>query len=705
MKKRLLGIISSIVTIIIVVLMLATVSLTASSVSFTIVPDPEIDVVLASRETSLNMSNFERDVLNALATQGVNTSKVKVTTVQTKNQQLDESGASQIKSTWECATIPGTSGSSATQDDFFISGNRLIRSQAGSDRPASGYYCKDAFDTGDATFEFEYGIDSTNYGDFSHGEAGFLFKMQDSSNFYGYIMDNHSACGNIRYDYTEALVRVSNGNFTVLDTNSFPQFSAGLRQQIRIVLEGNNIKVYRNNSLVFNLNDSTYSKGSYGFYVWDQYGAYFADISMETEVQRDFYSIIQEPAWRDNAIHAIVNVSDQTDPSLEDINTYSELLTKTINENIHFIAWGNSNNKTQFTNFISSNNNNGTFLNNSNYTQCINQTAAYIKSLIDEIEQKDNYLILDDQIKINMSPPEAANNTADSTYPYGKWKIEHAYDYFENHIGQFAQSGRYIDDFVTEFDKTGKYDITYADSTVVPGEIYVHRRPTALIKSSKSGNSINLISNSYDLDATSNGNNGIAEEEWKYKKKDEDTWTTGKLTSLTDNTDYVIQLSVKDYQGVWSYPVSIYATNRSEARPVAIFGIKNREATRYEELEVIDTSYDPYGGTITSWTWEVYKGDQKIYTGSTPLTKYNELGEYTMSLTVKNNRGLTSQTYSRKFEIIEDNIPPSVTIEPLSCTWTQSVDVKLEFYDDGGSGFKHYKYAITDSQATPSRAL
>ena len=173
---------------------------------------------------------------------------------------------------------------------------------------------------------------------------------------------------------------------------------------------------------------------------------------------------------------------------------------------------------------------------------------------------------------------------------------------------------------------------------------------------------------------------------------------------MDTTSDYVVQLRVKDFQGVWSYPASVYATNRSDALPIASFAITNSEITRYQTLDVIDTSYDPYGGTITSWTWELYKGNSRLYSGSTVPAQsyYNTIGQYSLRLTVKNNRGLTSETYSRKFEIIEDNIPPSVTIEPLECDWTQSVDVKLEFYDDGGSGFKHYKYAITDSLDTPS---
>lgn len=51
---------------------------------------------------------------------------------------------------------------------------------------------------------------------------------------------------------------------------------------------------------------------------------------------------------------------------------------------------------------------------------------------------------------------------------------------------------------------------------------------------------------------------------------------------MDTTSDYVVQLRVKDFQGVWSYPVSVYATNRSDALPIASFAITNSEITRYQ---------------------------------------------------------------------------------------------------------------------------
>ena len=296
------------------------------------------------------------------------------------------------------------------------------------------------------------------------------------------------------------------------------------------------------------------------------------------------------------------------------------------------------------------------------------------------------------------------NNTADSNYPYGKWKITHDYQYYENHIGQFSESGKYIDDFINIFDKTGRYEISYEDNPVNPENIYVHRRPTAEIAITRSGNNITLTSNSYDLDSYSQGNRGISEEQWEYKKETDTTWTSGKLTTITGTDDYIVQLRVKDYQNTWSNPVSIYITNSANALPVASFSLQNDTITLYEDLEIIDSSYDPAGWTITSRSWEVYKGSSRIYSGANPPTSYRSYGtgDYNIYLTVTNNRGKVSERFGRTFTVIEDEIPPEVVVTPTESDWTESITVHLEFSDQGGSQFKSYQYAITDSQALPS---
>ena len=293
-------------------------------------------------------------------------------------------------------------------------------------------------------------------------------------------------------------------------------------------------------------------------------------------------------------------------------------------------------------------------------------------------------------------------NTANSQYPYGKWKVVHDCEYYENNMGQYAKSGQYISDMITSFDKTGKYEIYYEDQSTQPSVIYVHRRPVAEIDVKRNGNSVTLTSLGYDLDSYSK-NRGISEEEWKYRKVGETTWTNGKLTSITSGVDYLVQLRVKDYQNTWSAPVSKYITTNN-VQPIASFKIKNNNVSIYENVEVVDGSYDPYGGTITSRKWTVFKDGTQIYEGSTVLQNYLNYGtgKYTMKLQVTNNRGMTSETFSRNFTVIPDDEAPEFVATPTSCDWQSSVTVNVKFSDRLGSGFKSYQYAITNSQSTPS---
>ena len=703
MRKKFLGITSSFIITIIVVLMLATVSLTASNVSFQIVPDPEIDVVLTKSKTSTNVTNFKNDLLNALAAQGINKNLVNITSVEAENVDIANGF------TWQRDVSSSIGSISIVNNgkDVVMKGN-----ETNSGKNAIWIIPNE---NQEQEFTFSYNID---YGD-SFNAAGMLLRVQQSGNtLTGYMLSFNNSSGDNWYNAAGSnygaiwkFTYVIGQNSTNMTKTLMKGLNIDKSGTITVKVTDSQIVVSGGGAGTITYNFTEEYGNGYGFFTdhyshnCSQIGSFtLSGIGLTTTKVRKFTEVLREPEWRDGSIRVLVNVSDMQNEELNATTVLGELVTRLVNENINFVGWGKTVTQAEIENIIKNNNGNGTFINNTNYNNSITQTAIYIKSLIDKIEQKDNYIILNDRVNINMSPPEAAKNTADSTYPYGKWKINHDYNYFENHIGQFAQTGRYINDFITEFDKTGKYNITYADSQITPSEVYVHRRPTAILKSTKNGNNITLVSNSSDLDSYSKGTNGIAEEEWKYKKTTDNNWTVGKLTTMDTTSDYVVQLRVKDFQGVWSYPASVYATNRSDALPIASFAITNSEMTRYQALDVIDTSYDPYGGTITSWTWELYKGASKLYSGTTVPAQsyYNTIGQYTLKLTVRNNRGLTSETYSRMFEIIEDNIPPGVTIEPLDCDWRQSVDVKLEFYDDGGSGFKHYKYAITNSQATPS---
>ncbi|KAL0249215.1 hypothetical protein GEMRC1_004448 [Eukaryota sp. GEM-RC1] len=172
-------------------------------------------------------------------------------------------------------------------------------------RPGRGFYdpLDEAFDSYDADIEFEWGLDPAHVGSFAHGEAGFMFGMKrDLRNYYVYIIDNHSACGNVRYNYREVLVKVTNGGMTEIANNDFPRFFSGQKHIIHIKLtEGGLITIDRDGNRRFTYQDpSNVHHGSYGFYVWDQRGAYFDDILINTRSIAADRPILSEPTlWSD----------------------------------------------------------------------------------------------------------------------------------------------------------------------------------------------------------------------------------------------------------------------------------------------------------------------------------------------------------------------------------------------------------------------
>ena len=226
------------------------------------------------------------------------------------------------------------------------------------------------------------------------------------------------------------------------------------------------------------LTESSYDGIGFGFFSdhyshnCDSIGSFaLTNINLQKTTVKKLSEVLREPDWRSDAIKVVVNVSDYISDELNNNSTKGELLTRLINEELYFAAWGNSVNQSQFQNLIASNNGNGKFINNTNYNNSISQTAQYIKTLIDQLKGNDNYLILGEPIKISSSPAGVLVNTAGGTYPYGRWKITHNYQYFENDLGQFSRANQYLNNMITEFDKTGEWKEVKCRQSEVPAKI------------------------------------------------------------------------------------------------------------------------------------------------------------------------------------------------------------------------------------------
>ena len=668
-----------------------------SNVQLSITTTPYIDVVLAKSKTSKDLTNFQSDLLTALEKQGINKNQVKISAIEAQNVNIAEGFE------WQ-KDVSSTIGSIS-----ITNGGKNVEMRGNRTNPGKNAIWIIPGQAQEQEFNFSYNID---YGD-SFNAAGMLLRVkQDGNTLTGYMLSFNNTWTSAAGGQLGAIWKFTYGignNSSNMTKTLLKGLSINKSGTLNVKVTDSEIEISGGGLSSTETYTFTEEYGNgYGFFSdhyshdCSQIGSFtLTNINLKTTNVRKLEDVLREPDWREEAIKVLVNVNDVVNQQLNNPTTLGELLTRTVNDEIYYTAWGQTVNKTQSEQFIKANNNNGIFINNTNYTNSINQTAQYIKGLINQ-RKSSEYVILNENTILSAADSSIMKNTANSQYPYGKWKVVHDCEYYENNMGQYAKSGQYISDMITSFDKTGKYEIYYEDQSTQPSVIYVHRRPVAEIDVKRNGNSVTLTSLGYDLDSYSK-NRGISEEEWKYRKVGETTWTNGKLTSITSGVDYLVQLRVKDYQNTWSAPVSKYITTNN-VQPIASFKIKNNNVSIYENVEVVDGSYDPYGGTITSRKWTVFKDGTQIYEGSTVLQNYLNYGtgKYTMKLQVTNNRGMTSETFSRNFTVIPDDEAPEFVATPTSCDWQSSVTVNVKFSDRLGSGFKSYQYAITNSQSTPS---
>lgn len=674
------------------------------NVNISITPKTQIDIVLSKARSKVNVNNFENDIIEALANCGINSEDVKVQAVNAEQVNLETafSWQSDVSSSIGSLSLTNNGQNVVMKGNRTNAGKNVIWIEPSGNQEQS--------------FNFNYNID---FGD-SFKAAGMLLRVKQTgtNQLSGYMLSfNKSGQDYYTTSGTNGAIWkfTYNGVHTTNMTKTLVK-SLSIKQSGTLVVSATDSEIKISggglSSTVTCEIDSEYTTGNgFGFFSdhyshnCEQIGAFtLTGINLTTISTKSFKEVLQLPDWRNAAEKFLINVDDYENEELKDKTAYSELLSKLMNENMHFLSWGNLKNKTQFENLIESNNSKGIYNENTDYDDCIEKTALYIKEVIEKIRNTSSqYVIVNNPININVTPSDITNNTIDSEWPYGKWRIEHDYTYYQNNLGQFAESGRLIDNFITTFNKTGKYQIYYKDSLVYPSEIYVHRKPIARIGITRDENNITLESTSYDLDEYSTKNKGISEEEWKWKTYEETTWTEGKLETINPDKDYLVSLRVKDNQETWSDITTRYITSNLNSPPIACFDLTENTITKYEKLEIDDYSYDPAGGEITKRLWEIYKDGNLIYSGETPKDDFSDadLGEYTIYLTATNNRGLTSDRFGRKFTIIEDEVAPEVIITPTECDWVKSQVVHLEFYDEGSSQVKYYKYAITDSQDAP----
>ncbi|WKV09421.1 PKD domain-containing protein [Thermoanaerobacterium sp. CMT5567-10] len=686
-------------------------------VDFEVLKKPKIDVVFTVGKTNSSKTQNLNSKINSiiqtkLAAKNIDARIEAIETATTSTQTQDPSA---IFSNWVSFYV-GNSGTPPSNAWSYDSSLNAVVCNVGS-RPAVGWYKPNAFSTKDLTVNYKLGIrnDAT---EFEHGEMGFMFRMKDVNNYYVYIIDNHSACGNVRYDQRSVLAKVVNGGFQVVKTGgSFPYFYRGQTWNVRIEVKGNNIKIYRDGSLDIEWTDTDsnyYSQGSYGFYVWDQPSAYYKDIQITTESIKTLDEALKTTTWRDNSVRFLVNISDVELPELNDPLKLGDILSRILSANAYFIGLGMDTNKSQYQTFISKNDGKGTFFYNTNMDTALNQAVDYIISIVESMPKLlEQYVLLGEEVSYNTYYNDPENDTKYQE----RWMYLHDPNYFENSLGLATFSGQYLSSPVTVFDKVGKYEVQYQARDNPKDDnrfdnyrlwsykplssmyIYVHRRPIAqfAVSMTPSGSNyvVSIADQSYDLDHMSLSNKGIHAWEWKWKEVNEASWHDGKMSGIFPvGYTYLVYLRVQDLEGAWSEPkVQTITTQNINLPPVAQFTVNPITQVINKTINITDQSYDPNGDPIAEWQWRVQKTDGTwINYGGTMPNNISSLGigTYTIELKVRDNprigTPLWSEPYTQTVTIIPENNKPVArfTINPNPVVADELYSIDDTSYDPDG---------------------
>ena len=337
---------------------------------------------------------------------------------------------------------------------------------------------------------------------------------------------------------------------------------------------------------------------SYQHYAWNHFdGIHFgyqtAELPYSEKVIKDRYTsdnlntTTLNIAYRPVANKFLVDIEDNARAELNDLAQSTQFTDYLKTDSKYFVGLGTGSNQYQYNNIITSNDDKGTFINNSNIDTAIDNLADYIieKSIKTSPVIK-QYILINQPVCYTKLFADYETDSLNNE----KWKFIQNKTYFENNNGDIIDnlgiysgtlnkplSGQEINYPIQEFAKIGEYTINYSVqdnplndpnfdnykkwSTPSTIKLYVHRRPIAQFNFTAN---INIATNlytpiitdtSYDLDHTIRTDKGIKNRIWKWKDATSLDWNNGLPATLNKNNNYTFSLEVEDLEDCWSVPV------------------------------------------------------------------------------------------------------------------------------------------------------
>lgn len=438
-------------------------------------------------------------------------------------------------------------------------------------------------------------------------------------------------------------------------------------------------------------------------------------------------TVLSGTSWRLGAKHYFINIADGIMPELNDGGKSGDILYKLGSSQVDFVGMGTDANQAQINGLVTQNDNNGVYIDNTNMDAAFNNLVNHIldtRNTRPGVLQK--YLLLDEEFRCSTFYSDAE---ADLQYA-SRWKFTHTDpDYFDNSLGTLANSGVYVPDPMTRFDKVGKIECVvqardnpkddmrfdnyrlWSNDSETRLLFYVHRKPIAQFNASfartdGSGNYIlNISESSYDPDHTSRIDKGITAKAWQWKELTAAAWNSGTPSVLAPNKSIIIQLQVRDLEGVWSDPAeqTVVTSNVNFDPTVDANPIERHWDNANADVTV--TASDPdgdYDHTNYKWSASTDKpssGWTAAASGSFPLTQPGE-GVWYLHMEAFDSTGLSF--YRMRGPYCIDKTLPSIDSNPASGSSDDPIHVTVNAEDSGGSFLNTVKYAWTQSTSEPA---